>query len=223
MALIEGVILDVDGTLVDSNDAHARAWVDALSQQGIQVPFEQVRRLIGMGGDKLLPSVSGIEEDSAEGKAISKRRREIFTERYLPTLRPCPGAQALLQHLRSKGLRLVVASSAKKDELQALLRICGAEQLIEDKTSSDDAERSKPDPDIVQAALDNLGIPAPEVIMLGDTPYDVESAHRAGVPVIAFRCGGWGDADLEDALAVYDDPADLLAHYDTSPLATNNT
>src|SRR5829696_4296497 len=109
---VRGIILDIDGTLVDSNDAHARAWVEALAEHGIQVPFEKVRRLIGMGGDKLMPRVCGIREDSPEGKKISKRRKEIFRERYLPSLRPCRGARELLQRMHAGGLKLVVASSA---------------------------------------------------------------------------------------------------------------
>ncbi len=219
MATTRGVLLDVDGTLVDSNDAHARAWVEALAEQGLNVPFEKVRRLIGMGGDKLLPRVTGLTEDSAEGKRIAERRREIFLSRYVPSLRPTPGAPELVRHLRARGLRLAVASSAKKDELGALLRVCGAEGLIKGETSSDDADRSKPDPDIVHAALQEIGLPSGQAVMLGDTPYDVESAGRAEVRVIAFRCGGWGDEDLAGALAIYDAPADLLAHYDSSPLA----
>jgi HAD superfamily hydrolase (TIGR01509 family) len=190
MGRFRGVILDVDGTLVQSNDAHARAWVEALAEQGIDVPLEKVRRLIGMGGDKLLPEVAGIEEDSPLGQTISRRRRELFMRRYLPTLRPTPGAPELLRHLKEKGLRLVVASSATKDELQALLRVCGADKVISGKTSAAAADRSKPDPDIVHAALHDLKLPAEEAVMLGDTPYDVKSAHRAGVAVIAFRCGG---------------------------------
>jgi HAD superfamily hydrolase (TIGR01509 family) len=219
MKPLRGVILDVDGTLVESNDAHAHAWVEALAEQGIQVPFELVRPLIGMGGDKLLPCVAGIEEDSAKGMKISERRREIFEERYLPSLRATPGANELLRRMHAEGLKLAVASSAKEDELGPLLRVCGADKLIERKTSSDDADRSKPDPDIVHAALGRLGLPPGEVVMLGDTPYDLESAERAGVPLIAVRCGGWKDEDLAGALAVYNDPADLLAHYDSSPLA----
>ena len=115
--------------------------------------------------------------------------------------------------------RLVVASSAKEDELKELIKIAGAEEFIEDKTSSSDAENSKPDPDIVQAALDELGLAPDEVIMLGDTPYDVEAAARAGIKTIGLRSGGWQDADLRGAEAVYADPADLLARYDSSPLA----
>jgi phosphoglycolate phosphatase-like HAD superfamily hydrolase len=120
--------------------------------------------------------------------------------------------------MKERGLELVVASSAKRDELEKLLTIVGAEDLIEGATSSDDAPKSKPDPHIVEAALERIGLPADRVVMLGDTPYDVESAASAGVGVIALRCGGWDDADLKGAVAVYDDPADLLAQYDVSPL-----
>lgn len=203
---------------MDSNDAHARAWVEAMAEQNIDVPLEKVRQLIGMGGDKLLPSV-GVSEDSSQGKMIAKRRSEIFKAQYLPSLTQTPGAKELLQHLRACGFRLVVASSAKKDELDSLLRICGGDEVIESKTSADDAERSKPDPDIVEAALADLELPPQNTVMLGDTPYDVEAARRARVPVIALRCGGWGDAELAGTLAIYDDPADLLAHFDSSPLS----
>ncbi len=217
MTKVRGVILDVDGTLVDSNDAHAQAWVDAMAEAKIEVPLSKVRRLIGMGGNKLLPASCGFEENSPEGKQISKRRQEIFKERYLPNLQPFPKARELLERMHRNGLKLVVCSSAKEDELKALLRLCGADEVIESKTSSDDASRSKPDPDIVEAALQGLDLPRTEVVMLGDTPYDIGAAHKAGVRVVALRCGGWGDANLANAVAVYDDPPDLLAHYDASP------
>lgn len=220
MQRIRGVLLDIDGTLVDSNNAHARAWVEAMAEQGIDVPFKKVRPLIGMGGDKLLPAAAGIEESSSKGEKISKRRQEIFKARHLPSLRPTPGARDLLHRLSAGGLKLVVASSAKEDELQGLLRICGADEVVEDQTSSDDADRSKPDPDIVHAALEKIALPPEEVILLGDTPYDIAAASGAKVAVIALRCGGWEDADLDGALAVYDHPADLLAHYDSSPMSS---
>ena len=219
MSAFRGVLLDIDGTLVDSNDAHARAWVEALAEQGIEVPFAKVRRLIGMGGDKLLPRACGIEEDTPRGRKVSERRRELFVQRYLPSLHAFVGSKDLLRHMRSEGLKLVVASSARKEELQGLLKICGADELTEDQTSSDDAEKSKPDPDIVHVALEKIGLRAAEVVMLGDTPYDIEAAGRAGVGVIALRCGGWDAADLGGALAIYEGPADLLARYDSSPLA----
>ncbi len=219
MKRIIGVLLDVDGTLVDSNDAHARSWFEALAEHSIRVPLEQVRRLIGKGGDKLLPEVSGIRDDSEQGKEISKRRQEIFKERYLPSLRAFPGAKELLQHMHDAGLKLTVATSAKKNELKDLLKICGADEVIDGQTTSDDAENSKPDPDIIHAALKEIGLSADAVLMLGDTPYDIEAASKAKVGVLAFRCGGWDDAGLAAAVAIYDGPADLLARYEKSPLA----
>lgn len=212
-----GVLLDVDGTLVDSNDAHARAWVQALAEAGVRADFDTVRRLIGKGGDKLLPEVSGIDAASSQGKAISARRGEIFQAEYLPGLKPFPGVRELLARMKAAGLKLAVASSAKEDELGPLLKVCGADEFIEAQTSSDDAENSKPDPDIVHAALKRLGLPPERVVMLGDTPYDVEAATKAGVRTVALRCGGWGDADLRGAVRVYADPADLLALFGDSP------
>lgn len=217
---IRAVLLDVDGTLIDSNDAHAASWVDALAEAGVAVEFEAVRRLIGKGGDKLLPEVSGIEEETPEGRRIAERRKAIFLERYLPGVKPLPGTRALLDRLQAMGYRLVVATSAKSDELEALLKTAQAPELLAKATSADDAENSKPDPDIVQAAVEQAGRPVDEVLMIGDTPYDIEAAMKAGVGVIALRSGGWDDSALERAIAIYDDPADLLAHLGESPLVT---
>jgi HAD superfamily hydrolase (TIGR01509 family) len=213
------ILFDVDGTLVDSNDAHARAWVEAFAAYGVQADFARVRRCIGMGGDKLMPDVSGLREDTPKGTAISERRRELFKEKYLPRVKALPGARELVAALKKRGLTLVAASSAKKDELKALLSVAGADALLDAATSSDDAEESKPDPDIVHAALKQARARPEDAMMIGDTPYDVEAAGRAGVRVIAFRSGGWGDADLKGAIAIYDGPADLLARLEQSLLA----
>ena len=212
------VIFDIDGTLVDSNDAHAHAWVDSLAEAGHHVAFERVRPLIGMGGDKVLPQLAGIEDDSPEGQRLAARRGEIFHERYFPGVQGLPGAQELVSHLASQGHRLAVASSARKEELEELLRCAGVERLIRLRTSSSDAEASKPDPDIIQAALEQLGCAASEALMIGDTPYDIEAARRAGIETIAFRSGGWTDADLRGAVAIYDGPAHLRREYERSPL-----
>lgn len=213
---LDTVLLDIDGTLIDSNDAHARAWVDALAAHGYVVPFERVRPLIGMGGDKLTPELTGLDPESGEAKRIGETRGEIFTGRELPRLRATPGARALLEHMKARGMKLVVATSAREDEVTALLEQAGVADLIAAASSADDAEHSKPDPDIVQAALRTVRRPASHAVMLGDTPYDVEAAIRARVPIIALRCGGWNDDGLRGATAIYDDPADLLAHYDRS-------
>lgn len=217
-----GAIFDVDGTLVDSNDAHARAWVDALGEHGHAVAFERVRRLIGMGGDKLLPAAIGVSADSPEGEAIGELRGRIFRERELPRIQAFAGAADLLAALQGRGFRLAVASSAQEDELTPLLRIAGAEGRLEGRTSGDDVDRSKPDPDAVAAALARLRCGPREAVMIGDTPYDVEAARRAGVDAIAFRCGGWGEGDLSGAVAVYDGPLDLLHRLDASPLAATS-
>jgi HAD superfamily hydrolase (TIGR01509 family) len=207
------VIFDVDGTLVDSNDAHAAAWQQALEDFGIARDLADVRRLIGMGGDKLLPALTGISSESEQGKRIVERRGQRFRDEYLPTLRPFPEVRALLARLAADGFRIGVASSAKEDELKALLDVAGVADLIFRQTSSDDVESSKPDPDAVHAALAKLHVPSTAAVMIGDTPYDVEAAKRAGVASIAVRCGGWGDADLAGARAIYDDARDLLSHY----------
>ena len=213
------ILLDVDGTLIDSNDAHAQSWADTFAEFGLDVPFEKVRPLIGMGGDKLLPTVSGIEKESEQGKRLSERRGEIFRERYLKTLRPFPGARDLLLRLKRDGRTLVVATSAQEKEMRALLKQAGVDDLIEERTSSSDAEHSKPDPDIVEAAVEKSGARPDECVMLGDTPYDVRASRRAGVPVVALRSGGWSVAELTGATEIHDDAAALLADYERSVLS----
>lgn len=218
--LYHGIILDVDGTLVDSNESHARAWVEAFERAGHLVPYQRIRSLIGMGGDKLIPAASGLSAETPEGKAIAEERGAIFRARYLPVTRPFPGARELVQSLKDRGFRLAVASSARAEELELLLGIAGVQDLVEWKTSGDDAESSKPDPDIVAVALGRLRCRSEEAAMIGDTPYDVHAARRAGVACIAVRCGGWSDEALSGAVALYDGPWSLLAQLDSSPLAS---
>ena len=216
---VRAVILDVDGTLVDSNDAHARAWVEAFRESGVTVDLELVRRAIGMGGDKLLPAVAGLDEESEPGSTISARRGEIFKEKYLPAIAAFPRVRDLAERLRQDGFRLTVASSAKDDELEPLLERAQVTDLIAARTSSDDAERSKPDPDIVKAALDEVHCDPADSLMLGHTPYDIEAARRAGVAIVALQSGGWQAAELAGAVEVYKDVEELLARYDSSAFA----
>ncbi len=183
-------MFDVDGTLIDSNDAHAAAWIKAFHEHDITIDPVLVRRCIGMGGDKLMPEVSGIEEDSPRGVAIAKRRGEIFTHEFLPQLRPFAGARDLVASIKARGYAVVAASSASKKDLRSLLAVAQADALMDDATSSDDAEGSKPDPDIIHAALKKVKASPATAVMIGDTPYNIEAARRAGVQTIAFRCGG---------------------------------
>jgi HAD superfamily hydrolase (TIGR01509 family) len=217
--VLRGVIFDIDGTLVDSNEAHARSWVDTLHEAGYDVPFDVIWPMIGMGGDKLLPSATGIESDSRLGKDLSKRRWEIFQRDYLPRLKPMPGARELVARVRQDDLAIIVASSAGGNELGALMEAADVADLMEETTSASDAEDSKPDPDIVQAAVRKSGLEPDELIMLGDTPYDVQAAIGANVKLVGLLCGGWTMLELSGATAIYDDPADLLKWYDYSPFA----
>lgn len=216
---LQAVILDVDGTLVLSNDAHAQAWVEGFAAYGYDVAFDKVRPLIGMGGDQVIPKmVSGLNDQEGDGKAIAEKRKELIMERLGPTLSPTKGARDLVLRMQEHGLKLIIASSATSQELSVLLKAAQVDDLLKEATTSSDAEASKPAPDIVEAALDKLKMEPSQVLMIGDTPYDIQSAKGAGVELIAVRCGGFDDEELKQAIAIYDDPADILAHYDSSPL-----
>jgi beta-phosphoglucomutase-like phosphatase (HAD superfamily) len=220
MARIRAVLFDIDGTLLDSNDAHAHAWLDSLRGHGRNVPFDRLRSKIGMGGDQLLAEITGLEPDSVEGRSIVERRSAILKAHYLPDVGPFHGARMLVDRLRSRGLVCAAVSSSSAGDLLDLLREAGVADLMDLVVSSDDGDRSKPDPDLVEVALDRIGIVADEAVLIGDTPYDIEAGRRAGVGVIAVRCGGgWTDRDLESAVAIYDDPAALSSQLDSSPLA----
>jgi HAD superfamily hydrolase (TIGR01509 family) len=209
----ETVLFDVDGTLIDSNAAHAETWAQALREDGVPATVDQIRALVGMGGDKLLPKVAGVTEDSPRGKALGQRKKALFKDR-LPHLHATPGARELLEFLRDRGKQLVVATSADDQDMTALLKQAGVDDLFPKRTSKDDAAESKPDPDIVHAAMARAGARQETTVMVGDTPYDIESAGRAGVATIALRCGGpWSDADFQGAALIADDPADLLAQW----------
>lgn len=219
MPRTRGVILDLDGTLIDSNDAHARAWLEAMRESRFDPPFATVRRLIGMGGEFLIPAALGIAADSDAGRRISRRRREIFSQRYLPQLQPFPQVRQLLEKMQQRGLRRVVASASQREEMERMLELAGIADLVQEATSASEVEDPKPEPDVVLAALDKLALGPEQVLLLGDTPYDIEAAGRVGVPVVALECGGWSAAELTGAMAVYRDPADLSARFDLSPFA----
>lgn len=220
----QAVIFDVDGTLVDSVDIHARSWQDAFAEFGHDVPFPKIRGQIGKGGDQLIPVFLTEEERAAQGEALEKRRGEILRERYLKQIRPFPQVRPLFQRLLEAGKRVALASSAKQDELTHYKKLAHIDDLVDTETSSDDAEKSKPYPDIFQAALARLpGIAPGQAIVVGDTPYDAEAAARAGLRTIGLLCGGWTAAELRGAgcIATYADPAALLAAYERSPLASD--
>jgi HAD superfamily hydrolase (TIGR01509 family) len=214
------VIFDIDGTLLDSVDAHARSWVDAFGEFGHRLAFEEVRRQIGKGGDQLMPHFLPEAEIARTGKALEQRRGEIFKAVYLPGLKPFPGVRALFQRLLADGRKIALASSATAREISIYARMVHVDDLIDAKTSSDDAENSKPQPDIFEAALRRLGMEPERAVAIGDTPYDAEAAGKAGIRTIGVLCGGWSADELCAAgcIATYRDVEHLLADYETSPL-----
>lgn len=221
--MIKAAIFDVDGTLVDSVDLHARAWCDALRDFGREVPFDAVRAQIGKGSDQLMPVFLPPEEVQARGEALAKHRSAIFKDRYLSQVRPLPGALDLIKRTDAAGLRVALASSAKGEELAAYKRILGVEDdHLDAETSADDAERSKPFPDIFEAALARLGgqVAPEEAVAIGDTPYDAEAAGKAGLRTIGVLSGGFPEEALRAAgcVAIYRDPAHLLEEFEDSPL-----
>ena len=211
--MIKGILFDIDGTLVLSNDAHAHAWEEAFAEYGYEVPFDIIRKHMGMGGDKLIPTLfPKLNDSEGDGKLIAERRKEIFMDKYAGSLKPAPGARKLVEAVQSAGLKTMVASSASEKELQVLLKAAQVEDLLTQATTSDDAQNSKPDPDIVEVALRKIGLTPEEVGMVGDTPFDIKAAAKAGVPCVAVTCGGWSDDELTGSVGVYKDPEDLLSH-----------
>lgn len=218
---VDAVLFDVDGTLIDSVDQHARAWTNALRYFGVNVAFKAVRAQIGKGGDQLLPVFLSEEQLTRFGEALKRYRQEIFRRDELPTIRPLPRVGDLFLRLRHDGKRIVLASSAHEWEVEHHLRLLKVEQLVDGYTTQDDVDRSKPCPDIFQAALDTAGVAATRAVAVGDSPWDAISASRAGIRTIGVRSGGFPDEDLRAAgcCAIYDDAAALLASYHRSPLA----
>ena len=210
IGMICGVIFDVDGTLVDSNPSHAQAWLKALEEFGQKADAQEIHRSIGMGGDKIIPAQTPWSAEEPKGKALAKRRTEIFEQRYLPNLNAFRGAQLLVARLHQQGLQLAVASSAQEEELNPLLELVGIQDFLKEKTSSSDAKQSKPDPDIVAVALNRLGLKAEEVIMIGDTPYDLSAARKLSIRPLAFLTGGWSRAELAEAEWIFEGPQALL-------------
>jgi HAD superfamily hydrolase (TIGR01509 family) len=219
---LEAVIFDIDGTLVDSVDLHAKAWQIAFDKFGKKVSFGAIRRQIGKGADQLLPVFFSKVELDQFGDELNSYRSKLFKQEYLLTVKAFPKVRELFERIKQDGRQIALASSAKDDELEAYKKIARIADLIETETSSGDVKKSKPYPDVFATALKELGNIAPDqVIAVGDTPYDAEAAGKINLRVIGLLCGGWNEEELRRAgcVTVYQDPADLLARYDSSPLA----
>jgi HAD superfamily hydrolase (TIGR01509 family) len=209
-------IFDIDGTLVDSNELHVDSWDRAFRHFGKEFPREKLRAQIGKGSDQYLPEFLTPEEIDRFGKDLDDYRSDLFKKEYLPKVRPFPKVRELFQRIRDDDKRIVLASSGKKADTKYYIDLLKIEDLIEGYTSGDDAENSKPAPDIFAASLKKLGGISPaDALTVGDTRFDIEAASKAGLKTIAFVCGGTSESVLREAgaIAIYNDPADFLAHY----------
>ena len=219
--LPKAAIFDLDGTLLDSVDLHALAWQEALLKFGHDGGFEQVRSQIGKGGDKLIPVFLSADEQRDHGKELEEWRGSHFKRKYLPLVRPFSAVPDLLRRVRDAGLRIAVASSAKKDEVEKYLDIACITDLVDLKTSSDDVEESKPAPDIFEIVLKKLKLEGADAVAIGDTPYDAEAAGEAKIATIGVLCGGFPESSLRQAgcVDIYPGPAALFARLADSLLA----
>ena len=217
----QAAIFDVDGTLLDSVDLHALAWHEAMVKFGHDVSFEKVRSQIGKGGDKLIPVFLSAGEQRDHGKEMEEWRGNRFKSEYLPLVRPFSAVPDLLRRVKDAGVRIAVASSAKKDELDRYLDISGIGDLVDVTTSSNDVKETKPAPDIFVVTLSKLGVEGGDAVAIGDTPYDGEAAGKAGIRTIGVLCGGFTESSLRQAgcVQVYPGPAALLACFEDSLLA----
>jgi HAD superfamily hydrolase (TIGR01509 family) len=215
--MVEAVIFDVDGTLVDSVDLHARAWREALAHFGVEAPYEEVRAQIGKGADQLVPALVPAERLEEVFSPIVAFRSRLYRDAYLPQVAAFPAVRMLLARLRGDGKRIALASSANPDELAHYIRVAAIEDQYDAATSADDADRMKPYPDVFDAALAKLGSPSPSRCrVVGDTPYDAVAAVRAGMVPVGVLAGGFPPELLRRAgcAELYRDPAALLAAYE---------
>lgn len=207
---LSAIIFDMDGTLIDSNDLHAKAWQDAFEHFGVEIDFETVRMQIGKGGDLLVPDLLGAGQMIAFGNEIQDYRSKLFRDRYRDSIEPFPDIPKSFERLRDESIRIVIATSSNGEDLKFYIELLGVESLIDDATSKDDVETSKPAPDVFSSALDKLGTSPARTLVVGDTPYDILAAHRSCLPIAAVRCGGFPERTLEKAELRFDDVPDLV-------------
>jgi HAD superfamily hydrolase (TIGR01549 family) len=206
----KAAIFDLDGTLLDSVDLHALAWHEAMVKFGHDVSFEQARSHIGKGGDKLIPEFLSEDAQRDHGKELEEWRGKRFKSEYLPLVRSFSAVPELLRRVRDAGLRVAIGSSANKEELEKYLDIARIADLVDVKTSSEDAEESKPAPDIFEIVLKKLGLEGRDAIAIGDSPYDAEAAGKAKIATIGVLCGGFTEASLREAAFARDVVGDCV-------------
>lgn len=217
---IEAILFDIDGTLVDSNEQHVNAWSFAFREEGHPQELDDIRAQIGKGGDLLVPELLP-DVDEAIRKRISERHGDHFKDIYLENVRAFERAAELIERVHASGRKVVLASSAKQDELEHYVELLGVKSLIDAATSIDDVVTSKPEPDIFGVALEKVGVAPSNALVVGDTIYDVDAALRAGVATVGVTSGPFDERQLKDAgaIAVFADVASILREFDRSPLA----
>jgi len=213
------VVLDVDGTLVDTNYHHALCWYEAMRQHDVHLPLWRIHRAIGMGGDQLVSAVAGEEVEREQGDDIRTAETALYMA-TIATISPLPGAADFVRFLADRGHEIVLSSSAKEQEIDHYIDLLGVKDVIVGWTTSADVEETKPEPDVIKAGLEKLGNPD-EAVMIGDSVYDVEAAGRAGLPTIALLTGGFGEQELLDvgAKLVFDSLGALQEDVGKTPLS----
>ena len=213
-------ILDIDGTLVDTNYHHAIAWFRAFREHGIVLPIWRIHRHIGMGGDQLIGALTDERFEEREGDSIRAAEKVLYME-LIGEVEPMQGARQLLEEIKRRGHSVVLASSAKADEVEHYLELLDARSIADAWTTSADVEQTKPQPDLVNSALEKADADPKDAVMVGDTPWDVQAAKSAKVPTIAVRTGGFGQEELEEAgaAAVFESVAELLGRMDETKLS----
>ena len=214
------VILGLEGALVDSREASTLAWLVALHDGGHDVAIDLLRHLSGVAADELLRIVAGIRAESTEGKQIMRQQERIFRTWYLPRILPFVGARRLLQRMKADGLRVIALSSGSADTAPDLVRASGVVDLLDDVISADGEPRDEAMAEIIGSVISQCNCTRENIVLVGDSPYDVAAGERAGIDVIALRCGGWTDATLQGAVAVYEDHVHLLTQFQSSPLGS---
>jgi HAD superfamily hydrolase (TIGR01509 family) len=218
--MAQTAILDIDGTLVDTNYQHAVAWYRAFRQNDVVLPVWRIHRHIGMGGDQVIAALTDEKTEEAKGDDIRGAEKALYLA-MIEEVEPLEGARDLIERLKDAGKTVVMASSAKDDEVEHYLDLLDARELADDWTTSADVEATKPEPDLVKAALDKAGAEPDDAVMLGDTPWDCEAARRAGVETVALMTGGFSEQELGDAgaAAVFESLPELLERIEETPLA----
>jgi HAD superfamily hydrolase (TIGR01549 family) len=207
---LQAALFDIDGTLVDSNDLHARCWIEAFEQFGLRFEWDMVRHQIGKGGDLLVPDLLNARQMREVGDRVTELRTKLWKEDYMPRVEPFPGARRALETLHERGVKLALASSSNEDEVEYYTQLLGVGELLETSTSKGDADVSKPSPEIFRAALERIGSDEARTLAVGDTPYDILAAHRVPIPIAMVRSGGFEDELLGKAEFLFDDVEELV-------------